>query len=396
MNFNTSTPSILHLDINSCFATIEQQANPNFRNKPLVVAAYKTNSGCILASSVDAKKLGIKTGMRVKEARLIYPKLIVLEPDPNKYRFIHKKIKKILKSYSNRVTPKSIDEFSLKLPRGLDNFQLAVEIKEKIRKNVGEYVSVSIGISTNRYLAKVASNLKKPDGLIEISSLNYKHIFSNLNLTDLTGIKKANSSRLKRVGINTVVDFYSSPLWKLKIAFGGIGGYYWYLRLHGFEIDDFKSKRKTYGNSFAPSPEKANLTDLIITKLAEKTGYRLRKANLKASGVHIFLADRQGTVWHMGKDLRRYIYDSRDIYKEIKNLIKLSPITSGFKNIAISTFNLESKSSLQLKLFEDEAKKDKLVKSIDSVNEKYGSYTIYPARMIDSKDLIKDRIAFGH
>ena len=146
MEFNGNDPNIIHLDTNSCFATIEQQANPILRGKPIVVCAYTTNSGCILAASIEAKKLGIKTGMRVKDAKLIYHKVITLLPDPPKYRFVHKKIFKILKKYSDKVTPKSIDEFALMLPSNLKPVDVAHEIKQRIKVEVGEYITVSIGI----------------------------------------------------------------------------------------------------------------------------------------------------------------------------------------------------------------------------------------------------------
>ena len=106
---------IMYVDMNSCFATIEQQANPLYRNKPLVVAAYAKPFGCILAASYEAKRMGIKTGMRVKEGTIIYPQLIVLEPDTEKYRHVHKAIKKILTDFSPTVVPKSIDEFAVSL-----------------------------------------------------------------------------------------------------------------------------------------------------------------------------------------------------------------------------------------------------------------------------------------
>jgi DNA polymerase-4 len=394
MHFNQNSPRIVHLDINSCFATVEQQANPLLRDKPVVVAAYTTNSGCVLAASVTAKKLGIKTGMRVMDARLIYPKVVVLSPDPPKYRFIHNKIKKILKNYSTRVIPKSIDEFVFETV-SLKPQEVSLEIKKRIREEVGEYITVSIGISTNRYLAKVASNLQKPDGLSEINKDNIKGIFSKLKLTDLTGIKKGNSKRLNLFGIKTATDFLEAPVPKLKLAFGGIGGLYWYLRLHGMEIDDFKSKRGMYGNSFAPPPNKANQTLPILSKLSEKTGLRLRNANLKASGVHLFLQDRDGNSWHMGKKLNRDIFNSNDIYKEMNNLLSISPIKDNLRHVAISTFNLKPKDSLQLEIFSNVLKKDKLTNSLDFINTKYGDYTIYPARMINTKDIVKDRIAFG-
>lgn len=394
MEFNRNLPRIVHLDINSCFATVEQQANPLLRDKPVVVAAYTTNSGCVLAASVTAKKLGIKTGMRVMDARLIYPKVVVLPPDPPKYRFVHNRIKKILKDYSICVIPKSIDEFVFETV-SLKPQEVSLEIKRRIREEVGEYITVSIGISTNRYLAKVASNLQKPDGLSEINRDSIKEIFSKLKLTDLTGIKKGNSKRLNLFGIKTAIDFIEAPVPKLKLAFGGIGGLYWYLRLHGMEIDDFKSKRGMYGNSFAPPPNKANQTLPILSKLSEKTGLRLRNANLKASGVHLFLQDRDGNSWHMGKKLNRDIFNSNDIYKEMNNLLLISPIKDNLRHVAISTFNLKPKDSLQLEIFSNVLKKDKLTNSLDFINTKYGDYTIYPARMINTKDIVKDRIAFG-
>ncbi|MFZ3301790.1 MAG: hypothetical protein WA152_03705 [Microgenomates group bacterium] len=394
MEFNRNLPRIVHLDINSCFATVEQQANPLLRNRPVVVCAYTTNSGCVLAASVTAKKLGIKTGMRVMDARLIYPKVVVLSPDPPKYRYIHNKIKKILKDYSTCVVPKSIDEFVFKTISDKP-WEVSLEIKKRIKEEVGEYITVSIGISTNRYLAKVASNLQKPDGLSEINKDNIREIFSKLKLTDLTGIKKGNSKRLNLFGIKTTTDFFESSVSKLKLAFGGIGGLYWYLRLHGMEIDDFKSKRGMYGNSFAPPPNKANMTLEILSKLSEKTGLRLRNANLKASGVHLFLEDRNGNAWHMGKKLKRDIFNSNDIYKEMNNLLSISPIKDNLRHIAISTFNLKPIDTLQLEIFDDVLKKSKLTESLDVINTKYGDYTIYPARMINTEDMIKDRIAFG-
>lgn len=394
MDFSQNQVNIVHLDINSCFATIEQQANPNIRNKPVVVAAYASNSGCVLAASVDAKKIGIKTGMRVKEAKLIYPKVIVISPDPPKYRFVHKKILRILKRYSFKVVPKSIDEFVFKIESN-NPYLSCLEIKSKIKEEVGEYITVSIGISVNRYLAKIASNLKKPDGLSIINSSNVKDVFKNLKLTDLTGIKKGNSARLNLYGIKTSSDFLDTPVWKLKIAFGGIGGLYWYLRLHGYEIDNFKSKRGMYGNSFAPPPDKSNNTLEILSKLSEKTGLRLRNANYKASGVHLFLQDRNGRSWHMGRKTKKDIFTSNDIFKEMKNLLSLSPIQNNIRLIAISTFNLKPKKALQLEIFDNVLKKESLSKSLDILNTKYGDYTIFPARMINTEDIIKDRIAFG-
>ncbi|MCX6704187.1 MAG: DNA polymerase, partial [Candidatus Woesebacteria bacterium] len=115
MEFNSSPSYIMHIDLNSCFATIEQQANPFLRGKLIAVAAFTSLGGCILAASIEAKKLGIKTGMRVRDGRAIYPKLIVLPSDPWKYRNVHLKLRKLIADYTNDFSPKSIDEFVLNL-----------------------------------------------------------------------------------------------------------------------------------------------------------------------------------------------------------------------------------------------------------------------------------------
>lgn len=194
--------------------------------------------------------------------------------DPPKYRFVHRKIKKILKDYSSCVTPKSIDEFCLKLETEKNPKLQAMEIKERIKKEVGEYITVSIGISTNRYLAKIASNLEKPDGLQEINKENVTDVLTKLKLTDLTGIKKGNSARLNLYGIKTVIDFYDAPVWKLKLAFGGIGGLYWSTHLHGYDLSQTSPRlrpvQKTYGNSYAPPQNKAHLKCEILSKLCQK------------------------------------------------------------------------------------------------------------------------------
>lgn len=396
MQFSSENCNTVHLDINSCFATIEQQANPLLRGRPIAVCAYDAPSSIILASSIEAKKIGIKTGMRFSEAKKIFPKLFFLLPDPPKYREVHQKIKKILKNYSEEVVPKSVDEYVFKLV-SLYKYpkKTCKEIKQRIRREVGEYITVSIGISVNRYLAKIASNIQKPDGLTVINKKNYRKTFEKIKLIELTGIKSGNARRLRLIGVKTVSQFYDSPIGKLKIAFGGITGLYWYMRLHGFEIDDFKTTRKTFGNSFAPKKEISHEKQKILTKLCQKTGSKLRAAGYHANGVHLSIYFRGGEHWHKGVKTKEILFESRDIYKEVEKLLVLCPVKGLPKIIAISVFNLAKKDNLQLNFFENVLKKEKLTEATDEINNKWGDFTIYPARMVDTKNIITDRIAFG-
>lgn len=402
--FTTVKSSVMHIDLNSAFATIEQQANPFLRGIPIAVAAYDSPGGCILASSVEAKNLGIKTGMRVKDAKRVYPALKVLVPDPDKYRFVHLKLRNILRDYTNDFSPKSIDEFVLnfnpslmKFWEGKSLFGIAKEVKERIKKEIGEYLAVSIGLGPNRFLAKLASNLKKPDGLEEINKDNFMGVYSRLTLTDLNGINVRNAIRLAGVGIGNVLEFYQSPLWRLKAAFSSINGLYWYMRLRGFEIDSVEFGRRSFGNSYALPHSDGTFEELlpILQKLCVKTGARMRQAGYVAGGIHLSLFFRDYSFWHRGLSLEKLLFDSREIYKQAVKMLYLFPDLKPVHTLAVSCFNLAEREAIQTELFGDTLKRERLVLATDSINSRWGDFVVTPARMILARDNVKDRIAFG-
>lgn len=401
LNFNPKPSTIMHIDLNSCFATIEQQADPFLRGKPVAVAAYTTPNGCILAASVEAKRYGIKTGMRVKEGKLFYPDLIILSPDPWKYRNVHIALRKLISNYTADFNPKSIDEFVLNLEnypaftKGMS--QVASEIKKKIKTEIGDWLTVSIGIAPNRFLAKVACGLHKPDGLDEINKSNFQKIYSRLKLTDLPYIKSRNAARLAGMGIYTVGDFYHAPLWKLKAAFESINSYYWYLRLRGWEIDDVIFGRRSYGNSYSLPRPLSTPRELspILAKLVTKMGARLRRAGYCAKGVHLAVLFRNGRFWHKGISFDKALFDSRDIYKKAFRILELCPVKEPVANLAVASFNLLEINSTQLELFDDVPKRKRVVEASDSINERWGDFILVPGRMLGTEKYVPDRIAFG-
>lgn len=401
VSFNKKPSTVMHIDLNSCFATIEQQANPLLRGKPVAVAAYDSPRGCIIAPSIEAKKLGVKVGMRVRDGKMICPNLITLKPDPWKYRFVHVALRKIISDYTSDFSPKSIDEFVLNLEgypalkKGITG--VAREIKKRIKEEIGEWLTVSIGIAPNRFLAKLAAGLNKPDGLDEINHLNATKIFSKLKLTDLPGIKLKNAIRLSGVDIGNVLDFYEAPYWKLKAAFQSICGYYWYLRIRGWEIDNVEFGRRSYGNSYALPKPLSDSGDLspILTKLCQKMGFRLRRAGFKAMGVHLAMSYRDHGFWHQSRKLPEPVYDSRDIYKVAFKMLSFSPYKKPVREIAVAVFGLIKRTNLQLDLFTDLPKREMIVRAQDKINDRWGSFVIAPVKMLDTKELVPDRIAFG-
>jgi DNA polymerase-4 len=400
--FNPKSPTVMHIDLNSCFATIEQQANPKLRGKPIVVAAYITPMGCIIAPSVEAKEQGVRVGMRVKEGKLLCQNLIVLTPDPWKYRNVHVQFRRLLEQYSDHVVPKSIDEFVLDL-EGYPSFSkgmtvVAKEIKDRIKKEVGEWLKVSIGIGPNRFLAKLGAGLHKPDGLDIIDEGNVEEVYAHLPLTNICGIKTNNAVRLNQYGIFTTLDFYRAPVWKLKAAFASIVGYYWYVRLHGWEIDDVEFGRGSFGNSYALPDMRSTPEELspLLTKLVEKSGSRMRKNGYRTRGVHLSILYRDGCHWHKGVTISEYLFDTRDIYKVAYRILCMSPYRKPVANIAVSCFSLEKSLYTQEHLFSDIGKKENLIKAVDAINEKWGDFVITPGRMMGLSEKIIDRVAFGN
>lgn len=484
---NKSLPLIMHIDLNSCFTTIEQQANRLLRGKPVGVAAYDTPRGFVLAASYEAKRMGIKLGVNVQEAKQMCPGIIILTPDPSKYREAHKRFKDVLLAYSPDVTPKSIDEFVVdysgsqqlknrreKLSKilykkpftNLSHTQkrlihtevmlnLGQDIKNDISTYLGEAVTVNIGISTNRFLAKYAAGFDKPNGMTLIDHSNMFDYYrckspktcpaplknkqsdqcvhcGGIDLVDLPGINVRYKRRLQMYGIITPVDFFNANQITLKkIVFQSIVGYYWYLRLKGHEIDKFESTRTQVGHQYALPKKTSDREELarLLMKLCEKVGRRLRKLEATAGGIHLYLSflnyqeigqkdngfiggepQTSKNAWHKGQKVGEKLYSTPSIYRAAKRLLQEAEIYGDVRGMAITTFNLEPADPEQLSIFDtiepgDKSHESRVIESfgrerrlsdaLDTVNNRYGEFVVTPATMMDMQGEILDRIAFG-
>jgi len=405
LGLNYNKPLIMHIDLNSCFAIIEQQANPLIRHKPVAIAAYDTPRGIIIASSYEAKRLGIKVGTTIRDAKILCPEIIVMTPDPDKYFDAHRRFKRVLLNYTSEITPKSIDEFvidfsgSIAIQQGIDLKTIGQQIKQAISRELGEYVTVNIGIAPNRFLAKLAAGLNKPDGMDRIDATNLRSIYRQLQLTDLPGINNRYNARLNLAGIYTPLQFLDAPLWKLKNeVFHSIVGFYWYLRLRGHEIDIINFSRKSFGQQYALSQKTTDYAELsrLLMKLSEKTGRRLRKADYQALGVQLWLAFEDRSYYAKRQHLTTAIYSTQDIFRQSQRLLLQAPIPSRVSNLGVSVYDLRTTKQIQLGLF-DTTRLDKrsLALATDKVNNQYGEFTLVPALMANMQDIIIKRVAFG-
>ena len=405
MPINNNRPMMMHIDLNSCFAIIEQQANRLIRHKPVAIAAYASPRGAVIASSYEAKALGIKLGVNVREARLLCRDVIVMTPDPEKYFDAHRRFKKVLLNYTDEITPKSVDEFvvdfrgSTAVQRGKSLEEIGFDIKHDIKEALGEYVTVNVGIGTNRFLAKLAAGLHKPDGLDIITGENLREVYGTLGLTDLPGINVRYEARLNCEGIYTPLQFLDAPVMLLKKqVFKSVVGYYWYLRLRGHEIDGVDFDRKSFGQNYAIGNKTSDRQELsrLLMKLCEKTGRRLRKGDYVAGGIHLFLMFEDGQYFSKGKKLKHDVWSTQDIYLAAQRLLNEIIIPAWATNMSVSVFNLRPSTPEQLGLFDDTRLDTRsLAKAADIVNDRYGEFTLVPAIMANMQDIILKRVAFG-
>jgi DNA polymerase-4 len=218
---NTEAPQILHIDLNSCFATVEQQARPTLRGRPLGVTNRLTKNACVVAASYEAKSQGVKVGMNFSQAKLLCPDLLMVETDPPKYHYVYKKLVGIMRSYSPNIGMKSIDEGVIDFHGTRQNVNqrplvvIGHEIKRRLREEVGSWMMCNIGIAPNRFLAKTAAGLHKPDGLDIITYKNLRQTLSGMELTDLTGIAERNKECSRASAARTGISACGAGKWTM-------------------------------------------------------------------------------------------------------------------------------------------------------------------------------------
>ena len=392
-------------DLNSCFATVEQQSRPMLRGKPVAIVNRRTEKTAIVTASYEAKAKGVKVGMKLQEARVLCPDIVALETDAPKYRYVYHRLLAIMQEYSAHVTMKSIDEGIIDFhhaderTKERDLVEVGMEIKQRLKDEVGVWMRCNIGIATNRFLAKTAAGLHKPDGLDVITSQNIREVLGGLKLTDLTGIAHRNQARLNSVGITTPLQFLDASAETLhKVVFKSVVGEWWYKRLRGFEVDDVATQMRRIGRQYVLERFDLSREEVLqrLYHLCESVGGRLRGQGLVARGVYVYAKPRQGMYWHASTVSPLPFFSDQAIYRQASLLFERSP--GDIKEIGIHCYELEPAESRasQLTFFADDLVKErKLVHAMDTVNGQFGDRTVHAATTLSTGMYMKTRIPFG-
>jgi DNA polymerase IV len=392
----------LFIDFNSYFASVEQQLRPELRKKPVGVVPMKVDTTCCIAASYEAKKYGVKTGTSVGDAKKLCPQIHIVEARPALYVEYHHKLIDAVESCSHVDEVYSIDEMVCKLTGRWREREKAIalagEIKKTIAKKVGTELRSSIGIAPNIFLAKTASDMQKPDGLVVIDLPDLPQCLFGLQINDLYGIGRNMVKRLQRYGITTVEQLWNSDKAKLRKVWGGIEGVRMYARLRGEEVYTPETHRSSVGHSHVLPP--AERTDeaayAVLNKLVQKASVRLRSYDCVAGAMYIGVRYTNRTKW-VDKISFDPSQDTLKLLQAFTTMWKRKPkIHTAPLKVGVTLFKLSEKKDRTISMFGDKEVRDALNKAIDKLNTRFGKNTIYLAGAHRALGSAPMRIAFTH
>ena len=390
----------LFLDMNSYFASVEQQLRPELRGKPTAVVPVVADSTCCIAASYEAKKYGIRTGTQVRKAKKLCEELNVIQARPTLYIECHNKIVSAVRNVLPIHKIHSIDEMSCRLTgrdRDYDNaVALGHEVKESIKKNAGESLRCSVGFAPNRFIAKVASGMKKPDGFTVITKEDLPEALYSVKLADLPGIGRNMSARLKKHGVHNVEDLYSLSGGRFLDIWHNIEGKRLSQLLSGQNMPEQETRRRSVSHSHVLPPEMRSDERMraVFIRLIHKAGFRLRRLKYLAGTITVKVKYfNAANSWKRKLNIGKR-HDTQSLIKAFSEIWKYRPRGLTPLSVAVVLSELTPINEASYSLFSNEFKKDKLARALDRINEKYGTNSIYFGSMHDASESAPLRISF--
>ncbi len=393
------SPRILHLDMDSYFASVAQQANPNLAHQPVgIIKAL--GRACVIAASREAKKFGVKTGMTTWEAKQLCPWIIFVAADFDQYFSVTKKFIQICSRFSPELEVFSIDELFLDVSQYQDFFggveNLVTLIKKALKEEIGPLVTASVGLSYNRLLAKLASGIKKPDGFFEITVANRDEILFKIKLNKVCGLGFRLEARLLNMGIRNFQQLRQIPLEFLEASFGP----HWSIQLKklSYGIDDLGltsfhslADPRTISRTFTLFRDTDSLIKIkqTIFNLCQEVAVKAR--DLKMRGRYVGLAVRgEDRAVFTHQTLKYFLADENQLFQIADHLFKQSGWSASVRFLGVSLSLLAKESYLTISFLENLRKED-LLKAVDKINHRYGDFTLYPACLLGG-ELIRPEV----
>ncbi len=410
----------LFLDLNSYFASVEQELRPELRHRPIAVVPLIAGTTCAIAASYEAKAFGVRTGTQVGEAKRLCPGIELVEARHEIYVEYHHKIVEAIGLCVPVSAVMSIDEMAASLIGREQPLMAAIDlahrVKASIRQHVGSTLRCSVGLAPNRYLAKIASDMEKPDGLVALTPDILEAALNGLVLRDLPGIGARMERHLNDRGIRTMPQLLALTREQMNDAWGGIGGeklWHW-LRGEDFNDPELEHQKSISQSHVLPPELRTNEGCYAVAhKLLHKAAMRLRTARLWTTNVSLSIkyavpkADARRVHnsgipqagWSHGTTVIE-CQDNQTLVEALVKLWKLRP--QGLQHqkpfyVGVWLGNLVPDHLHTLSLFsglESETRRTRLSSTMDALNHKYGLDTLMPASMLLAKAAAPTRIAF--
>ncbi len=399
MSGNGQMIRYLFADMNSFFASVEQQEQPRLRGRPVAVVPTMTTATCCIAASYEAKAFGITTGTSVSDALVRCHNLQLVEAHPDIYVHYHHRIVNAIESCLHVDHVCSIDEMYGRLLgeecRPENAAALAHRVKQAVRDAAGEHMRCSIGLGPNAWLAKVASDMQKPDGMTMIRAEDLPEALYRLKLRDLPGIGRNMESRFTRHYITQVQQLYQlSPqalaqVWGSKIIAG-----IWWQQLRGYDLPYRPTHRRTVGHSHVLPPEWRTRqgAHAVLVRLIHKAAVRLRRLKYSAGCMTIAVKIVNGQYWAQSLALGT-CRDTLTMLEMFERAWRTFPNLPPYK-VDVTLLNLIADQSATAPLFEQQARRNTLADTMDNINQKFGHHAVYFGGMFGAQKSAPARISF--
>ncbi len=391
----------LLLDFNSYFASVEQHLRPELRGKPVGILPVMAETSCCIAASREAKRFGVKTGTGVADARRLCPDMVFVQARPRVYVEMHHRLMDIVDTVIAVSEVLSIDEVACDLSGSWREEsvirELAGTVKARLRDQVGEVMTCSIGIGPNRFLAKTASNMQKPDGLVVIHQEDLPDCLFPLKLRDLNGIAGAMLERLERHGITSVEALCRADREHLRRVWGGVGGERMYDRLRGVDVVLPPSKRTSLGHSHVLPPNLRHDVGAfaVLSKLTQKAALRLRAEGYMAGRLGLRVSYRKHMEW--GVETRfAPMQDTLACLRLLAALWAERPRRREPVKVSMVFGDLLPEGKVSLPLFPDGSRSPGLDTALDRIRRKFGAEALYFGSAFLAQEEAPMRISFTH
>jgi DNA polymerase IV len=392
----------LLVDFNSYFASVEQQVEPRLRGRPVGVVPMLADTTVCIAASIEAKTFGVKTGTRVGDAKKLCPEIQLVVARHEIYIDYHHRAVAVVDSIAPVRAVLSIDEMDCELTGRWREPERAMatarKVKEALSSQVGECLRTSIGIGPNTFIAKTASDMVKPDGLVMIEKAELPDRLFDLDVRALSGIGAKMEKRLAQHGIRTVRDLAARSVDELRAVWGSVGGEIMYRRIRGEPQIEGEADKHSISHSSVLGPDRRNPDDAfaVLNRLTQKAAQRLRKAGYYAGRIAVDVKYLDGAHWH--QEMR--LVDTQDTMTFLHALDKLwskrpkSARTILKVGMAFSDFVSEADHTGSL--FASEDKSRALYTTLDKLNARFGRQAVYFASAHKARDRSGLHIAFNH